>query len=57
VVGCLATDYCVRATVLDALRAGFEVEVVKEGVRGVELNAGDTERAVDEMTAAGARLV
>ncbi|HZQ99441.1 MAG TPA: bifunctional nicotinamidase/pyrazinamidase [Chloroflexota bacterium] len=57
VVGGLATDYCVRATVLDALRAGYQVEVLRDGVRGVDVRPGDSERAIEEMTAAGARLV
>lgn len=54
VVGGLATDYCVRASVLDALREGFTVTVLADGVRGVEMQAGDGERALDEMRAAGA---
>jgi nicotinamidase/pyrazinamidase len=54
VVGGLATDYCVRASVLDALREGFEVTVLADGVRGVEVEAGDTERALREMREAGA---
>ena len=53
VVG-LATDYCVKNTALDALRHGFEVRVDPEGVRGVEVNAGDSERALDELRQAGA---
>jgi nicotinamidase/pyrazinamidase len=53
VVG-LATDYCVKHTVLDALRAGFEVVVDPEGVRGVEVEEGDSERAIAEMREAGA---
>jgi len=56
VVG-LATDYCVKFTVLDARRLGFAVRVVREGVRGVELKGGDCARALAEMTAAGARVV
>ena len=55
VVG-LATDYCVKNTVLDALRAGFEVVVDPEGVRGVEVEEGDSERAVAEMREAGASI-
>ena len=55
VVG-LATDYCVKNTVLDALKDGFEVEVDGEGVRGVEVNEGDSERALAEMLAAGAEV-
>ena len=53
VVG-LATDYCVKNTVLDALRAGFDVTVDEEGVRGVEVEQGDSERALGEMREAGA---
>jgi nicotinamidase/pyrazinamidase len=56
VVGGLATDYCVRASVIEALRAGFEVTVLTEAIRGVELNAGDSARALEEMQAAGAHL-
>jgi nicotinamidase/pyrazinamidase len=56
VVGGLATDYCVRATVLDALRKGYEVTVLREGVRGVDVKPGDSERALAEMRAAGARI-
>ena len=55
VVG-LATDYCVKHTALDAVRAGFEVTVDSSGVRGVEVNEGDSERALSELRAAGARL-
>jgi nicotinamidase/pyrazinamidase len=53
----LATDYCVKFTALDALRLGFETTVVRDACRGVEVEAGDTERAVEEMRAAGARIV
>jgi nicotinamidase/pyrazinamidase len=53
-VGGLATDYCVRASVLDALRAGFDVRVVADGVRGIDREPGDVRRALDEMRAAGA---
>ena len=55
-VGGLATDYCVRATALDALREGFEVVVLRDAVRAVEVQPGDGERALDEMRAAGARI-
>jgi nicotinamidase/pyrazinamidase len=55
VVG-LATDYCVKNTALDALREGFEVEVDPEAVRGVDVEAGDSERALEEMRAAGAAV-
>ncbi len=49
----LATDYCVKATALDAARLGFETAVLLDGMRPVELAAGDEQRAIDEMSAAG----
>ena len=55
-VGGLATDYCVRHSVLDARHAGFEVSVVVDAVAGVNLTDGDSGRALDDMRAAGARL-
>jgi len=55
VVG-LATDYCVKHTALDALRQGFEVQVDPEGIRGVEVEPGDSERALEEMRRAGAAI-
>jgi nicotinamidase/pyrazinamidase len=57
VIGGLATDYCVRATVLDALALGYETSVLVDAVRPVDLIPGDGERALAEMEAAGARLV
>jgi nicotinamidase/pyrazinamidase len=53
----LATDYCVKHTALDALREGFEVTVDSAGVRGVEVAPGDSERALDEVRAAGGVVV
>lgn len=52
----LATDYCVRATVLDAREAGFAVDVLTPGIRAVDVRAGDGARALDEMAAHGARI-
>ena len=52
VVG-LATDYCVKNTALDALRAGFQVTVDTSAVRGVDVEPGDSERALAEVRAAG----
>jgi nicotinamidase/pyrazinamidase len=49
----LATDYCVRATALDALRAGFGVTVDTAGSRGIEARPGDVDRALAEVRAAG----
>jgi nicotinamidase/pyrazinamidase len=56
VVGGLATDYCVKSTVLDARERGFPVTVLQNGIRAVELQAGDGDRAIEEMFAAGALL-
>jgi len=53
----LALDYCVRATALDARRAGFEVVVHRDATRAVNVEPGDDERAVSELEAAGARVV
>jgi nicotinamidase/pyrazinamidase len=52
----LATDYCVRASAIDACREGFDVTVVKDAVRGVEVNEGDSARALEDMREAGARI-
>jgi nicotinamidase/pyrazinamidase len=49
----LATDYCVKATALDAARLGFETAVLIDAARPVELQPGDEQKAIDEMTAAG----
>lgn len=56
IVGGLATDYCVRASVLDARRHGLDVTVVEDGIRAVDVNPGDGARAIEEMKAAGAAL-
>ncbi len=56
-VGGLTTDYCVRATVLDALKEGFHVYVIEEAIRPVNANPGDGERAVREMKDAGAIFI
>ncbi len=55
-VGGLATDYCVKATALDALKEGFEVVVLEDAVAAVDLAAGDGARALADMTGAGALL-
>ena len=57
VVGGLATDYCVKNTVLDALKNGFKVKALHDAMRPVELQPGDGERAIAEMRAAGAEIV
>jgi len=53
----LASDYCVKATTLDARELGFETWVIEDGCRPVELTAGDGERAFGAMRAAGATIV
>lgn len=55
-VGGLATDYCVKNTVLDALKEGFRVKALKHAMRAVELEPGDAERALAEMQKAGAEI-
>ena len=53
----LATDYCVKFTALDARAEGFEVFLIEDACRGVNLQPGDVDRAVEEMRAAGVRVV
>jgi nicotinamidase/pyrazinamidase len=53
----LALDYCVRATALDAKRAGFNVILHRDATRAVEMNPGDGERAVAELREAGVEVV
>lgn len=53
----LALDYCVKATALDARRAGLEVVVHRPATRAVEVKPGDGERAVEELRAAGVKVV
>jgi nicotinamidase/pyrazinamidase len=53
-VGGLATDYCVRATVLDALRLGFCVFLLLDAIKGVNVQPEDSERAIVEMMEKGA---
>ena len=55
-VGGLATDYCVKHTVLDALKAGYEVVLLADGIRAVDVQPGDGERAIEEMRSAGAAI-
>jgi nicotinamidase/pyrazinamidase len=53
----LATDYCVRASAIDACREGFDVTVIEDAIRPVEVEPGDGERALAEMKEAGAKIV
>jgi nicotinamidase/pyrazinamidase len=53
----LATDYCVKFTALDARMQGFDTYLIEDGCRGVELEPGDVDRALEEMKNAGVILV
>jgi nicotinamidase/pyrazinamidase len=53
----LATDYCVKTTVIEALKRGYKVFLLEDAVKGVDLNKGDSERAIEEMSSSGARLI
>lgn len=53
----LATDYCVKFTALDARTLGLNVYMIEDACRGVNLNPGDSETALDQMRAAGVRVV
>jgi len=55
-VGGLATDYCVRATVLDARKAAFEVIVLRDAIAGIDVHPGDADRSIADMRAAGAEF-
>ena len=56
-VGGLATDYCVKETVLDAVRQGFEVKALADAMRAVNVKPDDGAKAVAEMRQAGAEIV
>lgn len=56
VVG-LATDYCVRASALDARKLGIDTYVVTDAIAAVDLNEGDGKKALDEMSKAGCKFV
>ena len=56
VVG-LATDYCVKYSVLDALNLGYEVFLVEDAIKGVNLSENDSQNAINEMTTSGAKLI
>jgi len=56
-VGGIATDYCVKATALDALHAGLEVLILDDAITGIDVHPGDANRALEEMSKAGAKVV
>lgn len=53
----LATDYCVKFSVLDAVELGLRAHVIQDGCRGIDLQAGDVAKAIDEMKTVGAVIV
>lgn len=53
----LATDYCVKFTVLDGLALGYQIEIITDGCRGVNLQPKDSEKALEEMRDKGANLI
>jgi len=53
----LATDYCVKYTVLDSIKLGFTTHIILEGCRGIDMNPGDCRKAINEMKQAGAILI
>jgi nicotinamidase/pyrazinamidase len=52
----LATEYCVRASAIDAVKEGFDVTVVEDAIRAANVNGGDGDRAIEDMKTAGAEL-
>ena len=56
-VGGLATDYCVKSTVLDGVHEGFEMVLLADAIAAVDLAPGDGAKALDEMRAAGAQMI
>ena len=53
-IGGLATDYCVKSSVLDALKYGFKVKLLIDAIRGVNIKPEDSEQAIEEMVRGGA---
>ena len=53
----LATDYCVKYSALDALKNGFKVTVLKDAVKGVNIQPGDSQEALEQITGMGAKEI
>ena len=53
----LAMDYCVKYSALDARQLGLNTHVILDGCRGIELQSGDIDRALDEMKRVGATIL
>ncbi len=55
-IGGLATDYCVRASAMDAVKAGLRTHLLLDAIRGVDVNPGDSERAIEELKRDGVHV-
>jgi nicotinamidase/pyrazinamidase len=55
-VGGLATDYCVRASALDAVKEGFRTHLLLDAIRGIDVNPGDSGIAIEEMKREGVHV-
>jgi len=53
----LATDYCVKFTALDAVDLGFRTRLIEDACRGVDLEPGDVQRAIDELRTRGIEVI
>lgn len=56
-IGGLATDYCVKHSAIDALKAGFKVSLLMDAIKGVDLKTGDSKDAIKEMIDRGAKKI
>ena len=56
-IGGLATDYCVKSSVLDALKFAFKVKLLTDAIKGVNIKPGDSEDAINEMERYGAKKI
>jgi nicotinamidase/pyrazinamidase len=56
-IGGLATDYCVKSSVLDALKFGFKVKLLMDAIKGVNLKPKDSEEAIKKMVKNGAKKI
>lgn len=54
-IGGLATDYCVKTSVIDALKLGYAVRLLTDAIKGVDIKSGDSQRAIKEMLDYGAK--
>jgi nicotinamidase/pyrazinamidase len=55
-IGGLATDYCVKYSAMDALKQGLQITILIDAIKGVDLESGDSERAIKEMLDRGATV-